>query len=921
MIGQRFSHFEVTAKLGAGGMGEVYRAHDSKLGRDVAVKVLPEALGGDPDRLARLEREGRLLAQLDHPNIATLYGVEELGGRQLLMMQLVEGESLAQRLERGPLPEDEAVEIAQQIASALESAHEQGIVHRDLKPGNVMLDASGQARVLDFGLATETVSAGTESLENSPTLTMAATQAGVILGTASYMSPEQARGRALDKRTDIWSFGVVLYEMLTGALPFAGTDVTEILAGVITAEPDLERLSARTSPAVVDLVERCLRKDPRMRLRDMGDARIRLQEAQQAPDPGLSAAPARSSTVAWRWLAAGALAGAGLVVGWLAFSADEPGGARPLVVPTTSEPVALAYGDVTSNLSLSPDGSELVYVSEPETATDLPVQGGSRLLRRSREQLEPTPIPGTEGARYPVFSPDGEWLAFWRDGALVKVPRDGGSAFTLSEDYPSWAFGAAWSEDGFLYFTRTGHLMRVPEEGGEQEVLFLEPDMARGRWYPTSETVDLGRSARPRLGPPPGSAPIESEVRAWWPSALPGGKILLFSAGPFRAAWEYDEGALYALSPSDGALARIAEGVGEARYVAPGHLLAVTAPGEISAARFDVRDLRVRGEWRPVLTGAASYSVYEGGVHAALSAEGTLAWLPVPGLAQRRLVTVDRNGRQKELPPPPGSPTGWPRFSPAGDRLAAQVWSQESSGSLRRGAWVLDLERETWSLLGENHFTGPIVWSPDGEKIAFSKGPVDSGVWIVDAHGSSAPRLVYSEFLVDVTSWSSNDLLAFTSISGSWIYDLAADEVRPYLGTGSRRRTARVSPDAAWAVYPSDRSGEYEVYVNTFPQPTAETQVSTRGGSQPLWSPDGRAIYYAEGEQRLMRVTVDLSSGRPRLGLPEVAYESPEPFRRFDLSPDGETFLLLLDAEAPEVRQINMRFGLRAELEELLGGG
>ncbi len=582
--GTKLGPYEILSPLGAGGMGEVYRARDNKLGREVAIKVLPEEFTQHPQKLARFEREARLLASLNHPKIATLYGVEEFETKPFLVMELVEGETLAERIARGPLPANEALAISQQIAEALEAAHEKGVIHRDLKPANVKVDPEGQVKVLDFGLAklaeAESGSSG-EGGSQSPALSRDATRAGVILGTATYMSPEQAKGKTVDKRTDIFSFGIVLYEMLTGKKAFAGEDVPEILAGIINKEPDWSVLP-NLDPRLDALLRRCLRKDRKLRWRDVGDVRVEIQEILAEPTERSEAVKARSPVLAWGL--AGVLAVALLAtlwILWLTASAPEPPVRFSVNLGAADSRLFMGPGGTPV---LSPDGKMLAFVGQ--------LPGGNRQLYiRSLDSLEATPLSGTENATVSFFSPDGQWLAFFASGALKKVSVSGGATLTIAE--VSRARGGTWGpDDTIVYGTFANALYQVPASGGTPvELTTLE----------------------------------EGEAGHGWPWFLPNGKAVLFVVWAGGAS--FDDATLEAVLLETGERKVLHRGGTYPRYASSGHHLLFARETTLFAKPFDADRIESTGEPSPVLEGVG-VNPNSGGALFVVADDETLAYVP-----------------------------------------------------------------------------------------------------------------------------------------------------------------------------------------------------------------------------------------------------------------------------------------------------
>ncbi|HSB35463.1 MAG TPA: protein kinase, partial [Thermoanaerobaculia bacterium] len=693
--GTRLGPYEVLSPLGQGGMGEVYRARDTRLSREVAIKVLPEAVARDSERLARFRREAQVLASLNHPHIAVIYGVEEAGGVEALVLELVEGETLAERIARGRVPPDEALEIARQIATALEAAHERGIVHRDLKPSNVKLDRGGRVKVLDFGLAKALSSdASSPDVTSSPTLTAAATQAGVVIGTAAYMSPEQARGKAVDKRSDIWAFGAVLYEMLTGRRAFQGETVSDTLAAVLTKEPDWSALPPGIPAAVARVLRRCLDRDAKTRIHDIADARLELDEPPLPPAGPVPIPYPTSGTPFWAVLAGLVLALAAGAGWWRAL---RP---RPAAPPrVTGFAVALPEGeripfDDSPVLDLSRDGTRLVFIGD---------RGGHRRLYvRSRDRIEPKPVPGSEGAYSPFLSPDAQWIGFFADGKLKKIPAAGGVAMALA-DAPNNR-GGVWLEDDTIVFAPqfTSGLNRVAARGGKTEVL-TTPNAAAGE-----------RSHR-------------------WPTYLPGGGAVLFTIGLLKGPGNYDDARIAVWEPGARKPRVLFEGGSMARFAPPDHLVFWRA-GTVLAAPFDSKRRSVGGE--PVaLEEKTSGDPSSGVAYAAVAADGTLAYVPgTESLSERRLILTDRTGKARPVPAPPRS-YHYPRFSPDGKRIAVTIGPGHGNAD---DVWICDLATGALARLtfGDGNGNYSPVWSPDGRRVAYGSDRAHQGVYLKNADGS-----------------------------------------------------------------------------------------------------------------------------------------------------------------------------------------
>jgi len=882
MIGQRLGPYEITAKLGEGGMGEVYRATDTKLKREVAIKVLPQEFTADPERLARFEREAQLLAQLHHPNIASIFGLEESSDVRALVMELVEGPTLADRLTSGPLPLAESLAIAVQIAQALDEAHAKGIIHRDLKPQNVKASMEGTVKVLDFGLAKAMDPLGTASgpgsasqLAASPTLTLGATQMGMILGTAAYMSPEQAKGFTVDKRADIWAFGVVLYEMLTGARLFEAPTVPETLAQVLTRTPDLDALPASTPPAIRRLLRRCLERNPKNRLHDVADARIVLDDVLSGRHVEGSAAmpgatePARGllrpPVVAAVTAAAIAL---GIAIGWLSHRPASPD-------PMLDSRWALAIPD---GLTLSTADMPQVAISRDGLQQAMVVVDGSgipRLLLRRANEFEPRLLPGTERAATPFFSPDGAWIGFFRDTSLYKMPVSGGPPVRLAESSDGNR-GATWSRDGFVYFSpdSTTSILRVSENGGEVR--------------PVTQ-LDAARNERTHR----------------WPQALPGGDGVLFTCDTVASTEYYDDARIEVVRPSTGERKVLVEGSSQARYSPSGHLVFARG-GSLYAVAFDPRSLEVHGAPVEVAQGVAT-NVGSGAVMFALSESGAALWMPGGPTAVYRLVWIDRTGRETEVPVPP-APYNEAALSPDG-RKVALVGGEGGVSDL----WISDLERGTLTRLTTGEIARNPVWTPDGARVAYSIQPARPGDGEFKIAWRPADGSRDAETLLSGPDAPSPR--AFAAAGRVLLLDNGVDQMKSGgsiwelpMASGSKPRqlvagpfTASepsVSPDDRWLAYVSDESGQNNVYVRPYPSGEGRWQISLRLGIEPRWSHDGRELFY-RADSVLYRVTIDtshgFSAGRPEPLFDRVA--SGSQISTYSLSPDGKRFLTF---RAPE---------------------
>jgi len=885
LTGRQFGVYLVGERIGVGGMGEVYRARDTSLPRDVAIKVLPQAFANDADRLARFEREARVLASLDHPHIGTILGVEESDGIRALVLGLVEGDTLAERIARGPIPLAEALEYARQIADALEAAHEKGIIHRDLKPSNIKITAAGVVKVLDFGLA----KAG--PLPSSDVLGATVTASGVVLGTAAYMSPEQARGQVVDKRADIWAFGCVLYEMLTGRDAFAGLTPSDTLAAILERDPDLGALPATTPAGIERLLKRCFEKDPKRRLRDIGEARVEIDDAERAQAlhagssvPTSTTTPVRSSPepISRRWLAAALLSVVAIVAALLLVStrgrvpaASAPGqfyvGVTPADSfgpgPTRANPI-FPYPTRT-DVALSPDGTLLVFSARKE--------GRQQLYLRALTQLEATPIAGTEDSNSPFFSPDGQWLGFWTGvvdagaiGELKKMRLDGSPAVPLARVPP--LRGATWGPTDIVFATveGEGRLWRMPAGGGTPETLTrLDSKDRRNHLLP--HMLPDGRSVLYTIAPPNFANP----------------QIAVLSLVTGETHVVLDQGV-------------------DARYVSSGHLVYVR-DGTLMAVPFDLKALRVTGTPSAIVkglmqavrtgfisvgdTGAAQFSVSNNGVLVYVRSA------PVRDLVMS-LVWVDRKGTVTPTSVPPG-PYGGPRVSPDGQRVL--LW--KSGG----GTLIHDLVR------GGLMPVAPGVWptfSPDGKQFTFSE---PSGFVSMSLDGGVTDRFATDGVKV-AGSWSPDgQTLLFTRLGADGVWEIHAlsrtggeRKVHPAGKTTITERYPQFSPDGEWFVYSSNEQGEEQVYVERYRSAADRHPISTNGGTAPVWAPSGRELFYEapapELEHiRMMAVDVTLSPTFAA-GIPDVLFEGQynpgTPQRHYDVSRDGR-FLMLQGPQSP----------------------
>jgi serine/threonine protein kinase len=820
MIGTKLAHYVITSHLGSGGMGDVYQATDTKLGRDVAIKLLPEAFTHDTDRTARFDREARVLASLNHPNIAAIYGIEQSGERKFLVMELVGGETLAERIKRGPIPVDESLEIAKQIGEALESAHEKGIIHRDLKPANVKITADGKVKVLDFGLAKAFEAQESQAnLSQSPTMmSMAATNAGVILGTAAYMSPEQASGKTVDKRSDLWAFGVVLLEMLTGRPVFESDRVSNLLAAVLTKGSDWSVLPAKTPVLIRRLLRRCLEKDRKRRMESAADARLEIEEALTAPAVEAASGPRpTSSSIAWIIGTAALLIAAGL--GFIHFRQAPP--AVPpemrvdIVTPTTSDPISFA---------LSPDGRQIVFVASGE--------GVSRLWLRSLDKSTAQPLAGTEGAIYSFWSPDSRSIAFFAGSKLKRLDIGHGSPQTLTDATPR---GGTWSPDSIILFEPSlgSPLFRIPASGGAAVVV----------------------------------TKLEMQTAHKYSKFLPGGRQFLF-----YAQGTPETGGIYLGSIDAPEVKRLTVADAAGVYDPDGWLLFIRA-GTLMAQRLDLARRELTGDLVTVADPVGFDATTNAGA-VSISATGLVAYR-ASGANRRQLTWFDRAGKTLGVIGAPDDSLRNPRISPDGRRVAVYRTVQGNTD-----VWLQDADRTTRFTFDPDFDFAPI-WSPDGSRVVFASSR--KGVMNLYAKPSSGAGneelLVESAQTKGAGDWSLDGrFLIYVSADPQtgfdiWVLPLEGDR-KPwlFLKTNFDELLPRFSPDGHWVAYQSNESGRYETYVRAFPRPGGQWQVSTMGGIEPRWAPSGKELYYIAPDRTLMVVPIAVNSAGIEPGTPRALF-------------------------------------------------
>ncbi|MFC2142139.1 protein kinase [Acidobacteriota bacterium] len=869
--------YEILEKIGEGGMGEVWLAIDKNLDRQVAIKILPAAFSEDPERLARFEREAKLLAALNHTNIAAIHGLEESDAQRFLVLELAEGETLKVRLDNGPLEVDEALDLGHQITEGLEAAHAKGIIHRDLKPGNIMVTPEGKIKILDFGLAKaftgETTGTGID-IEKSPTITAQMTKPGVILGTAAYMSPEQARGRAVDKRTDIWSFGCVLFECLTGMRAFHGETVSDTLAHILKGEPNWNAFPANLPAGIRMLLRRCLQKNQKNRLHDIADARIEIEESSKEPHPGAESPDAE------KWSRSKAL--------WWALSiivALSLGAAAALFLRPTSSPevtkfslkIAPAqwlgvdtsgssrYGLSRNSIALSPDGTKLIF----SAGTDQ----GSCLYLRSMSEMEASPIEGTESGIGPFFSPDGQWVGFWAAGKLLKTSLDGGPPIIICDT--GLHFGASWGPKNTIVFapSMSGGIYRVSAEGGVPEGV---------------------------------TTLAEGEYSHRLPHFLPGSDTLLITV--MRRVRDWSDVNIVAHSILTGERKPLIENGAEARFSPTGHLVFVRQ-GTLFAVPFDPKNLEITGAAVEVLSSVRQAvngldtDCDTGSGHFSFSASGSLAFLSGGGFPDpnKTMVWVDRKGEIEAIPAPVASYI-YPRISPDGQRVAV------STLSLNSDIWVYDLSRETLTRLTvETSSEMRELWHPDGNRITFATNKEGRySVFEMPADRSGPMKRLTQMEGVSPASWLPNGQeLACVLVSAGSIYDIwiipSEGEPRPFISSSFQKRFPVFSPDGHWLAYSSNQSGRNEVYVTPYPGPGPKIQISVDGGIEPAWARSGQELFFRgliDNDAMSSMYAVDIKTD-PRFvpGIPTELFKNrlakASPLRNYDVAPDDQRFLMI----------------------------
>ena len=900
--GSRIGAYELLEIIGAGGMGIVYRARDLKLQRDVALKVLRDAVALGPERIARFRREATVLASLNHPHIGAIYGFEDSGDVHGLVLELVEGPTLADRIAQGAIPVDEALPIARQIAEALEAAHEQGVIHRDLKPANIKLRPDGTVKVLDFGLAKalEPIAGAAQHAEAaslSPTITSPAliSEVGVLLGTAAYMSPEQARGKTADKRSDMWAFGCVLYEMLTGKVAFAGDGVADTLAAVLRGEPDWTALPRNTPASVCDILRRCVQKDRKQRLPDM--AVVLFLMDQKAPRASTVRSSVIASSLAILTLA---IVAVGIRLFMNGHAAPTPRVGRFTIKLTG--PVMLSTPSPFPDIAMSPDGTSIVYNATGSRSVAML----SGLMLRRVDRLDAGPIPGTTASGAPFFSPDGRWVGFFSGAELKKVPISGGPPISICH-VGGIVRGASWGSDGTIVFSVNGGpgLQRVSADGGTPAQL---------------TTVD----------------PSQGESQHVLPAVLPGNRAVLFTVtlrgNPSNALTVASNTLIAAVNLTDGSRKTLIRGGSHPQFVEPGYLVYQSA-GSLMAVRFDPRRLEVLGEAVPMVAGV--FTKPDGVVEYAISGDGTLAYVPrvttEPELTNARtLVWVNRNGREEPIDAPP-RPYVYARLSPDENRIALDVRDEN------RDIWIWSLLRRTLTRLTSDPGleTSPL-WMPDGRSIVFgSQRAGASNLYRQNADDTAAPERLTTSPINQVPSAITPDgrtILYWEATPRTNLDILALHLDAPrhtstVLATAFAEDNADVSPDGRWLAYESAESNETQVYVRSFSAADGgRLQISRSGGHLPRWAYSGHELFYFNERNELMAVPVStepmLTVGGPAKVL-DAKYFAGAPganARTYDVSRDGQRFLMIKGVTAggpeggDEVREMVIVLNWREEL-------
>jgi len=867
----------------------VYKARDTRLDRTVAIKVLPTHLADRAELRERFEREAKTIASLNHPHICTLYDTGHQDEIDFLVMEYIEGETLAQRLQKGALPIQQVLQYAIEIADALDKAHRKGITHRDLKPGNIMLTKSG-TKLLDFGLAKLAQEAApATSASQLPTMQNAITGEGTILGTLQYMAPEQVEAKEVDARTDIFAFGAVVYEMATGKRAFQGKTSASVMAAILKDEPPaMSSLQPMTPPALDRVVKKCLLKEPDQRWQTATDLCGELKWIAEGGSQVLSTqkVPLEGIKGSWRVLILSfGIFLLGAAISGIAIWNLKPLPPRPVSRLTITLPAGqrLAGLNAGSVVALSPDGTHLAYVASQS--------GTQQLYLRAMDSLEVKLIPGTEGAMEPFFSSDGQWVGFFAGGKLKKVSVSGGSAVTLGE--AATPVGASWGSQGMIAFSPTaiGVLQQVPDAGG---------------------------------APQPLTAIEKGEIVHRWPEFLPGGKAVVFAAGTNALNFTGAQVAVQSVGTRE--RRNLIQGGTNPRYASSGHLVYAQG-GSLMAVPFDPQRLETTGAAVPVVEGVLQNTF--GAAQYSVSATGSLVYVSgAIQLAQLRLVWVNRNGTEQPLAAPAHAYVG-PRFSPDGRQVAVTITEQETQ------VWLYDLSRETLTRLTfEGTANNAPLWTPDGKRIAFNSNNEGAGniFWQLADGSGGLESLTTNGSLKAAGSWSPDgQLLAYHEVNPTtqrdiWVLRISDHKAQPFLRTRFDEAEPRFSPDGRWLAYISDESGRYEIYVQPYPGPGGKWQISTEGGTEPVWNPNGRELFYRSGD-KMMAVDIatqhGFSAGTPRMVFEGQYEKAPFPISNYDVSPDGQRFLMLkpVDQAQAAPTQINVVLNWFEELKQKVPAG
>jgi Tol biopolymer transport system component/predicted Ser/Thr protein kinase len=888
--GTRLGPYEVLTPLGAGGMGEVYRARDTRLDRTVAVKILPSHLSNDPTLRQRFEQEAKAVSSLNHPHICALYDVGHQDGTEFLIMEYLEGETLARQLEKGALPLVQVLKYGVEIADALDKAHRQGIIHRDLKPGNIMITKSG-AKLLDFGLAKAAVPLATGmTLTAAVTRTTPVTQPGTIVGTFQYMSPEQIEGKELDSRSDIFSFGAVLYEMLTGERAFQGKSQLSVASAILEKEPaPISTIKPLTPPALDRAIRRCLAKDPEDRWQTARDLLLELkwiaEAGSQVGVPALLVPQRRvREGLAWAAAAAFILTTVAFAIGFGLRAPKPP--SQPMRLTAEIGADANLFTDVGPAAILSPDGARLAFVASGSDQK-------RRIYVRWLDQFQATVLSGTDNARDPFFSPDGQWLGFFADGKLKKISVQGGPVVTLCN--VSNDRGGSWGEDGTIVFTPEFRvaLSKISAAGGIPQPLTILDQQA-------------------------------GEITHRWPQVLPGGKAVLFTSSTHGVNYEDSDIVVY--STASGQRKTVLRGGFHARYLHSGHLVYVHE-GTMFAVPFDLKRLEATGQPTPILEGVVSVPI-NGGAQFSFSETGNLIY--IAGRSGAQNVAIDWMDREGKFSPLREAPADYyfPAFSPDGKRLALTI-NDVKGGNI----WVYEWEKDILTRLtfaGDQNISP--AWTPDGQRIVYSSLEIGRtyNLWWKRADGAGdAQRLTESKSGQSGASWRSDGkVLAFAQLNPATNWDIMTLTVdgdeksgwkfgqpNPFLNSSFEELSPAFSPDGRWLAYASDESGEYEVYVRPFPGPGGKWQISTGGGSFAKWSRNGKDLFYRTQDNKVMVATYTVSgdsfhADKPRLWSPgQFTSRLSSIFAAsFDLHPDGKRFAVLRSGtgEVPKVDKVSL---------------